>query len=111
MTESTLIAIIATTGPIVSTILAVVLPPLIRKKGKSSVSEATRPRRLGFFQILCFGVTITAIIVTFMMKRQLASVTEKFSQTCENIRVTNCLDGRQGCRDYLRELCPKSSKR
>jgi hypothetical protein len=88
MTESTVTAIIAAVGTIMSTVLAVVLPRLIGKIRKSTLPESRPPRRLGFFQILSLGLSITAILVAIITQRQLASLQKAFPPASGKLEVS-----------------------
>jgi len=93
MSDSTITAIIAAAGTITSTILAAILPPLIRRIRKTTHLEASSPRRIGFFQILSFGLSITAIVVTVITQRQLAALQKAFPQTSGELKLARKVSG------------------
>jgi hypothetical protein len=89
MQDSTLTAIIAAAGTITSTILATVLPPLIRRRGTATPPGTSAPRRVGFFQILSFGLSITAIVVTIIAQRQVASLQNAFPRPSGKLELSS----------------------
>ena len=93
MQESTSTAIIAAGGTIISTILAAILPPLIRRMRKMTPAGSSPPRRLGFFQILSLGLSITAIIVTVITQRQVASLQNAFPRPSGKLAISSKSSG------------------
>lgn len=93
MSESTLAATIAAVGTVASAVVAAALPLLMRRVRKTSPPEASSPRRVGFFQILSFGLSITAIVVTLITQRQLASLQQTFRRPPGELRLAKKFNG------------------
>jgi hypothetical protein len=60
---------------------------------KSTLPEPLPPRRVGFFQILSFGLSITAIVVTLITQRQLASLQKAFRPASGELTLAKKVSG------------------